>query len=71
MLNLLLQNELESKKMESDSCDEFTNKSILLLEMKLLKIDLRSVRIENSILSNEWGGIEVENMVREFNSLMC
>ena len=57
--------------MESDSCDEFTNKSILLLEMKLLKIDLRSVRIENSILSNEWGGIEVENMVREFNSLMC
>ena len=57
--------------MESDSCDEFTNKSILLLEMKLLEIVLQSVRIENSILSNEWVGIEVENMVREFNSLMC
>ena len=67
MLNLLLQNELKSKKIESDSCDEFT-KSILLLEMELLKIDLPSVRIENNI---SWGGIEVENMMREFNSFMC
>ena len=46
VLNLLLQNELESKKMESDSCVEFTKSLTLLLEMKLLKI----------ILSNECGG---------------
>ena len=54
VLNILLQNELESKKMESDGCDELT-KLTLLQEMQLLKIDIKLSRIKN-ILSKEWGG---------------
>ena len=51
VLNLLLQNELESKKMESDSRHELTKL------LKLLQIDIKvgHSRIVN-ILSNEWGG---------------
>ena len=51
VLNLLLQNELESKKMESDSRHELTKL------LKLLQIDIAvgHSRIVN-ILSNEWGG---------------
>ena len=70
VLNLLLQNGLESKKIESDSCDEFT-KSILLQEMKLLIIEIAIIRIENNILSTEDSLVEVKNIVREVNSLMC
>ena len=55
VLNILLQNELESKKMESDGCDKLT-KLILLQEMQLLKIDIKFSRIKNDILSKEWGG---------------
>ena len=59
VLNLLLQNELESKKMESDSCDEFTKSILILLEMKLLKIDLRWN------WSREYGeGIQLVNVLR-------
>ena len=45
--------------MESDSCDELTE-SIRLPQMKLWKIEIELNRMLN-----------VEAMVREFNSLMC
>ena len=54
VLNLLLQNELESKKMESDSRLEFTGKFLKLLEIKIAVIKIST--IEDNILSNEWGG---------------
>ena len=53
VLNLLLQDELESKKMESDSRHEFTK------FVKLLKTEIAVIKISiivNNILSNEWGG---------------
>ena len=72
VLNLLLQNGLESKKMESDSCDELT-KSILLQEMKLLIIEIAISRMENNIWSTctEDSLVEVKKIVREVNLLMC
>ena len=76
VLNILLQNELESKKMESGGCDKLT-KLTLLQEMKLLKIDIKLSRIINDILSKERGGsreygegIQLVNVLRNQNETL-
>ena len=50
VLNLLLQNELESKKMESDSRHELTKL------LKLLQIDIKVGHSRIVNILSEWGG---------------
>ena len=72
VLNLLLQNELEPKKMEGHNCDKFIKlKHLMVMELLDLKIELSRIRnVMGTLLSQEYDeGMqlcwEIKNMTRE------